>query len=59
MTCWRCKGLMVACGPLRFQAALSTDTSDPAHHISARRCPCCGNYEDKQVLRNRVSAGVR
>lgn len=51
MTCYRCKSIMIPCGPLRFHAALTT--SDPLQHLDAQQCPCCGNYEDKQVVRNR------
>jgi hypothetical protein len=58
MQCGRCRSMMVVCGPLRFQA-MSTDMSDPAQHLPARKCPCCGNYEDKQVVKNRTLAGVR
>ena len=58
MTCCRCKSNMLACGPLRFHATMSTDMSDPLYHIHAHKCPCCGNYEDKQVRKNRTIAGA-
>lgn len=54
MTCLRCKSVMLACAPLRFEAR-STDMSDSAQHLGAHRCPCCGNYEDRLVRRNRLA----
>jgi hypothetical protein len=59
MTCYRCRSLMVQCGPMRFHAC-STEY-DPLGHLLAYRCPCCGHYEDKQTVRNRkqLTGGVK
>lgn len=51
MKCKRCTSIMLNCGPIRFQA--SSTEYDPIGHVIAYRCPCCGNYADAQVMRNR------
>ena len=53
MTCSRCQSLMVHELPVQFYASHIDFSEDRL--VDGYRCPCCGEYVDAVILRNRAS----